>query len=48
MHITGIYYYPSQKIRLKDNLQVTLIPKVFNTSIMVYQDHSKLLMSHCE
>ena len=42
MHITGIYYYPSQKIGLKDNIfMLTLIQGVLNTPMMVYQDHSK-------
>ena len=47
MYITGIYYYPSQKIGLKDIIfkLVTLTKRVLNTYLMVYQDH---FMSYCE
>ena len=42
MHITGIYYYHSQRIGLKDYIfQVTIIQSVFNTPMMVYQGHCK-------
>ena len=37
-HITGIYYYPSQKIG--QYLPVTLIQSVFSKPMIVYQDHS--------
>ena len=45
MHITGIYNYPSQKIGQR---QVSPIKRLFKTFKMVYQDHSKPIMSHCE
>ena len=32
----------------KQYVQVTLILSVFNTPLMIFQDHSKSLMSHCE
>ena len=36
MHITGIYYYPSQKIRLKDNIFNLHLYKVYQTHPLWY------------
>ena len=49
-YITVIYYLTSQiNLVSEQHLQVTLIQSVFNTPMVVYQDHSNQpLMSHWE